>query len=151
MGEKMCSKPRKWLKRRVLSGGTARKMPGLQMAGGGDTSGAPQDHRRNSDMPVAAARGRQSVWSCRATRGGHRQGFENAIFTFPRSYSYRGQCDGYRGHHPVRAERTPTKSSKFFIAARATASVHLEARVPHIPQAEAPRTRLTISRATSTI
>ena len=80
------------LRRGYASGGAARKMPGLQMADGGDTSGAPQDHRRISDMPVAAARGRQSVWSCRATRGGHRQGFENAIFTFPAAYSYRGQC-----------------------------------------------------------
>ena len=44
-------------------------------------------------MPVAAARGRQSVWSCRATRGGHRRGVENAIFTFPAAYSYRGQCE----------------------------------------------------------
>ena len=76
---------------------------GLQMAGGGDTSGAPQDHRRISDMPVAAARGRQSVWSCRATRGGHRQGFENAIFTFPAAYSYRGQCGGRRSPVPGQA------------------------------------------------
>ena len=87
----------------VLSGGAARKMPGLQMAGGGDTSGAPQDHRRISDMPVAAARGRQSVWSCRATRGGHRQGLENAIFTFPAAYSYRGQCGGRRSPVPGQA------------------------------------------------
>jgi hypothetical protein len=47
-------------------------------------------------MPVAAARGRQSVWSCRATRGGHRRGVENAIFTFPAAYSYRGQCERLR-------------------------------------------------------
>lgn len=47
-------------------------------------------------MPVAAARGRQSVWSCRATRGGHRQSLENAIFTCSRRDSYRGQCGGRR-------------------------------------------------------
>jgi hypothetical protein len=70
------------------------------MEGGGETSGAPQDHRRISDMQVAAARGRQSVWSCRATRGGHRQGFENAIFTCPRAYSYRAQCVRSHAVHP---------------------------------------------------
>jgi hypothetical protein len=79
-----------------LSRGAARKMPGLQVAGGGESSGAPQDDRRISNVPLAAARGRQSVWSCRATRGGHRQSLENAIFTCSRRDSYRGQCGGRR-------------------------------------------------------
>ena len=51
-----------------------------------------QDHRRISDMPVAAARGRQSVRSCRATRGGHTTGRAAAIFTWARPHSYRVQC-----------------------------------------------------------
>ena len=80
----MCSKPRKWPWLWQVSRGAARKMPGLQVAGSGEISGAPQDDRRISNVPLAAARGRQCVGSCWATRGGHRQGLENAIFTWDR-------------------------------------------------------------------
>ena len=57
------------------------RLAALQVAGGGESSGAPQDDRRISNVPLAAARGRQCMGSCWATRGGHRQGLENAIFT----------------------------------------------------------------------
>jgi hypothetical protein len=80
----LCSKPRKWPWLWQVSRGAARKMPGLQVAGSGEISGAPQDDRRISNVPLAAARGRQCVGSCWATRGGHRQGLENAIFTWDR-------------------------------------------------------------------
>ena len=75
-----------------VSRGAARKMPGLQVAGSGEISGAPQDDRRILNVPLAAAHGRQCVGSCWATRGGHRQGLENAIFTWDRTRPRGSQC-----------------------------------------------------------